>query len=101
MDQVLLGGIEIAIVIYIVIILFVPKRFRFIVDIVYSLLFVFTGGYILVHDDSTGSPLLGITVLYSGLFILAFGWFWRILLKNQSLKKDNIFLYGKFAFPML
>jgi hypothetical protein len=94
------GILWIAIAVYIVLNLFL-FMYKLYIDVFFALLFVALGIASFFLDTGDMNALKGITIMFSGAFILTFGTFISELLKNKAKRRSSIFMHTPKVLPML
>jgi len=102
-DRPILGAVWLAAGLYLVLSSFLKKRFTFkiILNVVYAVLFAIAGVAVMVTGKSQQADLLGITTLFCGLFLLTFGSFLQVYIRNKEKKKTSILIHSAQVFPIL
>ena len=100
-DYKLFGVVWILVCLYVILSLFLGK-YRLWIDIVYSIIFVGIGiASFFISTENERHTLVGITVMFWGLFILSFGQFVSHFFQNEAKKRTSIFMHTPNVFPML
>ena len=77
------------------------KKYRRILEIIYSICFIVAGVILIIFSDSNSQSFSGISVLYFGMFILSFGAFIQEYFKNKQKARTSIFMNAPEVLPML
>ena len=94
------GILWISIAVYILLNLFL-FAYKLFIDVFFALLFVVLGIASFFLDEGELHRLKGITIIFSGAFILTFGTFISELLKNKAKRRSSIFMHTPKVLPML
>ena len=82
-SQKLVGILLLLAVVYLILFTLIPRRFKWIIDLTYTLIFVAAGILTLLTDIFKTPKFVAVTTFYAGLFILTFGQFCRRFFENN------------------
>lgn len=85
-DQFVIGVLWLAAIGYAILFIFLEKRFKWILDLVYALIFVIAGVFLLLTDFKDTPKIIAVSTFYGGFFLLAFGQFLRVAFENTQSK---------------
>ena len=99
-DYFIQGCIWILTILYAVLSLFV-YNYKLAIDIVFALIFIIGGIAQFFIGEEEEKSLVGITIMFGGLFILTLGSFISQYLKNKAKKQRSILMHTPRVLPML
>lgn len=81
-NQTLVGILWLLAVAYLILAIFIQSRFKWIVNLIYTLIFVAAGILTLLTNIFETPKFVAVTTFYAGLFLLTFGEFCKCYFEN-------------------